>query len=260
MALSQVISQLGLMANRPKFELAFNQLQNTLLGRLNEKIQAMEDADKAESGNDAFLQIGLKRVQAEMPIVRDYAQSAVTGGKLASAILKDLDELDVLAASGDAENYNLLRDKIEAQLDRVPPPTAPAIGLYYDDGIHDLQKRGTAISDFVDQATATTEIGAFRSRALTLSESMTTRQVHATYLLDQAESKLSSLQIQIETTKIAQKAEKIDAINKEKEKTGQLLQMLSLAFEVDMDRQEKLAAQLQQTNRPAPGSVLNLFT
>lgn len=255
----QGLSQLSLSAARPQFELAFNQLQNTVLGRMNKEIQKLNDESNFNKV-DAFLQLKVKELEARQPVIRDFAQRAVTARNTVAGMIDRLDGMTAAAVANDAETFNRTRELLAAELKLIPSTSAPTLGLYHDDGIADFQAEGLGVDEFTDSTAAASQVVALRVKLYGLMDSLDNRMTQASYLFEQNESELGSAKLEVEAATMGAKAELIAKINEMRERNGQFLQNMSLIFEIQQDNNEKMAALFQRTNRPPNGSILNLFT
>lgn len=250
-------------AARPNFELAFNQLQNTIIDRLNQEIEKAQ-AEIKETRVDPFLQLEYKRLARLMPYVDRY-QADNNDNRFRGARALDLiDELSAASTAGDQATFDAKLAEVNALAQGFTRVDGSAIGIVAPDGLYyDVATNGLAIDDYAsyaDDAARQTAILAAYNR---IQNGLNVAEVNATTAYDfrdRVQSKLTSLQLQVEATRAAAEAEKTQELEKLRDKYADFLKAFSIAFEVNQTRSETLARNLLGPTQVDQGSIVSILT
>jgi hypothetical protein len=277
---AEAFAKLGSLQARPQFDYGFRNLQNSLIRRLNEKIQGAQDptADRAvlheldrkarslaETGDLANKYVF--GMQSNYGKIGELIESAASLSTLLSA---DDDDTNITAA--EAENFNTAKDKLVEDMRNLYVLKFPSIA----DG-----NRIEAIQDLADTLEGYTVTEGAIDPEGTENPNLN-REIYD--FVNELEGKLSSSQtaienvifaahhyvessrkklVEIEAEKyditIVQAAEKTREIEDLQIQYANLVRAISISFEVRADQNEQFAAQLNGSQRPEIGSILNLF-
>lgn len=266
---------------RPSMELAFSQLQNTLIRRLNTEIEKVNDL----SGDNAKM-LELRRVNKKFseqlaPLGQYIFDNQSNMGKLdeLSVMVSDLgaifgsdgDAADVTAQ--EAADFVAKRDEVVAKIGTLyvlSHPDVANMGRIRDllDQVDTLQamvpdvgpvdpagttnpNNNRVIADFV------TELANKVSVAYTVSEE-TVYMANQMYQI--ATEKVYQSQADMMQLSQVDQAQRVQEIDNLKVEYANLLKALSLSYEVSLYYSENLSNQLNGVNRPPSGSVLNMFS
>ena len=260
-SLSKSLADLSNIAARPTFELQFSILQNSLLDRLSKKIEAFND-DSLVNNVDAFLVLEKKRLERIIPNINKYEQETTRNYVIANGLVDDLNSLSTLAAGGDATAFDTLLSQINSDLQKVKTVSGLAIGMNVKDRLTDLQSSGLGIGDFASYGDATTRQEAIAAALAKIQVSLSVLTVNldgARSFESKVDTKITSVAVQIEATLTADKAAKLDQINKLIEENANLLKVLSIAFEVNAAQSEAFSAALFSSSTTAQGTVADLI-
>lgn len=261
-SLGQSLADLANVSARPTFELQYSILQNSLLDRLSKKIDEY-NSDSGVNKVDAFLTLEKKRLERIIPNVTKYAQETTNNYLAAGGMIDDLTQLGSLASGGNADAFNNLRDRISADLQRIKNVSGLTIGMNVKDGLIDLQSTGLGIDDYDSYADASSRTDAVTAALAKVQNSLSVLIINldgARTYQDTVQSKISSVTLQIEATQTAEKAEKLQEINKLKDDTTTLLKTLSLAFEVNASRSEAFTQALLNPSGTTQGTIADLVS
>ncbi len=267
--LSATLAGILSSATRPSFELQFNQLQNTIIRRVNKEIARVNDSGGSERHRaDELRRQGLKLVDA-LPLIEAYrAGNSLNLGQLqllieeASALAASLGTDDVDQSEVDA--FNAQRDVIvehvtnlyvfihpdvvdgkiiqslKAEIDTLNALT-PVVGTQANN-----QAVIDAVASFQDKAdVALTVTQNTVDLALGIEQNLQAKQVA---ILTEFE--------ELTTLEQARKAKEIEDIRID---FANLLTAISISFEVNASFAEELNKFLVPF-APEPGSILNIFT
>jgi hypothetical protein len=255
---SLALGNLASAAARPNFELAFNNLQNSILGRLDKEIKAFSEAGEINNV-DAFLRLEQQRLTALQPVVTKYAQEVVNTRQHVAEALEAAIGLGELAQQGDADAFNTALADLNARIANTPSANGAQIGIYTDDGLGALRQSGLGVAEWTDQATAEEQVSAAVLRLTDLLSVYNVRQDDASGLFDQANERLATVTQQIVSSQLEDKQAALEKVTKLKEHYGYMLQSLSLAFEVQQQQNDSIQKTLLDPGQAATGSILNLF-
>jgi hypothetical protein len=176
-----ILSNLSMASARPQFELAFNQLQNAVLKRLNDKITETQNAPKNE-GLNADLQRELKKLERMTPVVNAYTQEVITSRASVEQIQEKLYDMVAAVGSSDADTFDEKLAFINEQVNRTITPNGSGVNIYTDDGIPDFRRTGLGITAY----TATPETGPIRRQDTLGNNSITTVNGSANVTISQS--------------------------------------------------------------------------
>nr|MBC8159564.1 hypothetical protein [Alphaproteobacteria bacterium] len=241
-SVGQALVNAGNLAARPNFELQFSILQNSLLDRLSEKIEAFQEG--SVNHVDAFLTLENNRLNRIIPYIHKYDVQTTQNFLTTNGMIDDLNSLEVLASGGDANAFDTLLSQIDADLQRVKSVSGLVIGLNVKDGLTRIQGEGLGISDYAsyaDDESRETAISDARAEIEIALSVLTLNLESARDFKSSVESSIVSVSLQIEAVQIAEQSEKLTEIEKLRTDSARLLEALSLAFEVNAARAETLS-------------------
>jgi len=259
---ARTLGRLAIIAQRPNFELQFSILQNKLIDQLAEKIEKL--SEKSVVNNvDVFLGLEKKRLQRLSPLVDRFKNRTFMNLAITNGVIDNLGALKALASGSDATAFDNLLAKIDKELLSIRKVSGLAIGFNVRDGLVKVRDEGLGISNFGSYADATEREDAVTA-ALSKLESgvlvLLSNLDAINTFQESVGSKLTSVILQIEAVQLADTGEKIAEIKKLREKHGQFLTALSLAFEFNQARAELLTGMLLEPPRFGKGTVLDIIT
>lgn len=261
------------MAARPNFELQFATLQNSLIDRINKKI---DEVNKDKTDNvDAFLvleKVRLTRTSDALTAYKAETLRAYAGVQDINAKLMDLDGL-VDGAASDPEAFDLLLGQINQIADLTKPINGIPVGVMTDDGIAKMRRDGvvqvtrdgspvkvTSYADFTDAAEARTAISEALTRTLSSISILAVKADAAAAQLSDINLRLTAVTVDIEAKKTATAAEKQQKVKDLEEQYALLLNTLSVMFEGQQSIADHLGRSLFNPPELEKGSVINMFT
>lgn len=266
---------------RPAAELAFSQMQNSLIGRLNTEIQKVNDR-RGDVAREHALKRENQLLGTQIDLAQKYAfDNQSNRGKLeeasdivfslSSAFAADGNALDVTAQ--EATDFGVYRDalvdkinslrvlsypnaandgRIRDLLDQVDTLKAltPDVGAVDPEGTEN-PNNNRVIVDYM------TEIANKVSVAITVTDD-TVYLGHQ--MAEVATKKYFGNEAELlKLTEVDQKA-RTQEIEDMKVQYANLLKAISLSYEASLSYSDSLSKNLNGTNAPAAGSVLNLFS
>ncbi len=269
---AQSFASVQLAAARPSFELQFNNLQNAVIDRLNDKINEATADDGLVNKIDSFLlsqEKKLRRFQGDLELFTfNNGRNINAVGELA----RQLDDLATALDGGDTTTFNNILKTIDNVIGNTVVTNGTSIGIYISDGIQEIRRDGlltyddggtatkaTSLSDFADTAEAESAITSAIAKISQISDILLLKAEGAEVLRQKTGSNLSSAILQIQAAQTAEEAEKAAEIAKIREEYAQLLNMISLAFESSQVFSEQLSARLFSPDSVPPGSAVNIL-
>lgn len=270
--LTQMLSTLSGMSARPAFNLAFANMQNSMVVRYNDEVSALQR--KALDRYDTNLDKELTQLQERLPKLAEY-QVQVNNAR--TQLLDRLDDLSNLtslnaeqqinAAAGDpvdATAYDAVVDQFNQNLGNLPFLDGTEFDLYGDEGIGDIRLNGLGLEHFaVDDDDA--ETGATYNLTETL-EKLNLALKRVSNRLDIVASEIDWVGERITEIRDHQqrsmeeiKADVAKQVEQKKILIAQQLQALSVSFESQQSSNE-LIVKAQTNDTYQPGSVVNLFS
>lgn len=275
--IAQALTTLHQASGASEFELRFNQLQNTVIGRLNKEIQKVNEAGGSKAELLSMQREG-KALAANLPVVEKFILDSQTNSnrlatvydKLASMVSLFSDDNAISAA--DVTSFNTLRQETVDELNKMWQLSY--VGFTDGDIIRRLKNEITAfqaltpVEGVVDPAGTTPATNANRDVLTALetlqdktstAQTVTTNSIYT--MVDVREnimSKMSTIEADVTELNSSVQLQKLAEVEALKKKYGAILESISISY----DASSGLAGSLnQQLARPIPekGSVLNLF-
>jgi len=257
---------------RPNFELQFNILQNTVIQRLNTKIDEVTADDGLNNNIDVFLVDSEKRLNRFKNDLDDFVFDNGRNINAAGGLAGQLDDLEAALNANNTDEFNTILGKINETVGKTHVSNGTTVGIFIDDGIQKLRREGlvskdedgsnvsaSSRSDFADDAAAQSAIDAARAQIVNIAEVLVLKGEGAENIRATTEKNLNSTILQIQAAQIADQTDKANEIAKVREQYSQLLNTLSLAFESSQAIATQLAEKLFNPNAALPGSAVNIL-
>ncbi len=265
----------------PNFNLRFAQLQNTVIKRLNEKIQDIADSDKINRRQDA-LKADSKKFQDSLDNVDEYIfLNEANAGNLLTALTTATTLLGAISSDDDDTNvtpdeifqFESVRNKLADELDKLQFIVIPELArpdLIFEiialgqelrsknlvEGTVDVENtvnttnNNRPIQDFVQFLHDKIDTGITVTNGAVVSA----KRIRLRLFGDVAENQADRIALVKSDTK-----RKEVEIEKEKERAATLLSAISLSFEIRLIQTQTLNASLLEGRKVEPGSILNIF-
>ena len=269
---AKAFASLGVQAQRPAFELQFNNLQNALIGRLNTKIDKANEDLELENNVDIFLRNKEKELVRFHNSLQDFTFDNSRNINAVGELASQLDALSTALDAGDTETFDRVLAKINQIVGNTRVTNGYTVGIYIADGIHEIRRdgllqfdnEGTAekantYSDFANEAEINVSITSALAKLSTSAEILVLKGEAAEGLRQRTSKNLNSTILQIKAAQTANKAAKAEEIAKLRDEYSQLLNVISLAFETSNTLAKELSSKLFSPNHVPPGSTVNLF-
>jgi len=264
------------------FETQFNQLQSTVVNRLNTQISKISDTDNTLRKREA-LERDFKVLRGSLPIIQAFkvdnqanldflADISDAIAAVVNALISEDDNTNVTA--GEVIAFDTAKADLVAKMDKLLVIAHPNFIL--PDVIGNLTRQISDISALTvvagvidpEGAEPTTNVNRPTVDALnTLQAEVVTASAVTTNTINLAgevetdlvakASKSQTDRIELLTVEERRKDAEIELL---RQKFGILLEAISLTFEANQSRDKELRSALFSTGAPPPGSVLNLFT
>lgn len=259
-------------AARPNFELQFNILQNSIIGRINKDIEQINESS-TENQVDAFLLLSRTKLTIFTENLERFTFANARNAWTIPDLKTKLDQLTTAVNASDTATFDSVLAQVNNIVGNMQPPDGSAIAITIPDGINAIRRDGilnvdragvttkiTAYSQFTNSAEALAAITSAQSRLDASYTSVIIKAEAAETVRVTTEKNLTSTMLAIESAQTAGEAEKATELAKVRENYSQLLNMLSLAFESSQAMADRLGKNLFDPNTVAPGSVMNMFT
>ena len=263
----------AIISNRPRFELAFNALQNTIIDRLNDKITEVTADDGIVNDIDPFLVSSQKRLQRFQADLNHFIFDNSRNINAAGGLAQRLDSLQTALEADNTDDFNAILDKINQAVGHTHVSNGTTVGIYIDDGITKLRREGlvsttdgdgttvaaTARSDFADDAAAQAAIDAAELQIANIASVLLLKAEGAENVREHSAKNLRATILQIKAARIAEQTDKANEVAKIREEYAQLLNSLSLAFESSQVVADQLGQKLFDPNAVPAGSAVNIL-
>lgn len=263
-------------AARPNFNLAFNQMQNTIIDRMNKKVTEVQDAQASDHTNEYLQGQRTKLVGIAEAIAPVQASTVHNGGAndQIGDLLGKLNTSVAAAQAGDPTEFNSILASINELSDGFTAADGSAIDLYITDGTSDLKKNGvirvtnpdgsttraTQFSDFASAGDALNAITVGLGLDSNVANAIQNRAEILATIMNHTQTSIQSIDTQLQAGDALNMATQAGEIAKIKQQYSLMLQSLSMAFEQSQNLTDALGAAMSDSWGTQPGSVMNLFT
>jgi hypothetical protein len=270
--LTQMLSTLSGMSARPAFNLAFANMQNSMVARYNDEVSTLQR--QALDTYDTSLDSELEQLQERLPKLTEY-QAQVNNGR--TQLLDRLDDLSNLtslnaeqqinAAAGDpvdAARYDAAVDEFNDSLGNLPFLDGTDVELYGDEGVGDIRLNGIGLEHF-----AADDDDAETGATYNLTESLDKLNLaikRVSNRLDIVASEVDWVETRITEIRDHQqraveeiKADIAKQVEQKKLLIAQQLQAVSIGFEAAQASSDQMNKAFTNDTYQ-PGSVVNLFS
>lgn len=255
---------------RTSFELRFNQIQNTVIRRLNDEIANANRIPRTLERRVEGLQEENEDLAKAMPVLDQYRvgvqniMSNVEKFRTQIATLIETLGSDNAVTQEEVDSFNQTKSALRETLNNLPIFKYEGI---QDGNVIERLKQEVAGLDAMNPVVGTLEENqdiAFGlldldDKAGTAQQVMLTTLTTVVNLEQDMQAELALNQAEIEEVNTVEQAKKVQKVEDLKERYGQLLQALSLSFEASQDFVSTLNSYLSP-RVPPKGSVLNLFS
>jgi len=264
-SLARRLGQVAQLAARPAFELRFNQMQNAMLGRLDKEIEAIQNQE-LDAGATALLDIQLSSLKREQPALEDYRDRQKSNRIKVDFAIETIATAQTFTASSTVSEFDAEIATLKDTIEKMSTPVFERFGT--DSGLRDLKNQALETLDSlqhnnfqtqqdIDDVTATLDglVTDFQNVKLIVD-------INEQSAIDQADhlnKRVAEIDAKVESIKIEAQAERIESVQKKREKISQLLTVISLAFESSSNVSNFLSESTQGERKPPPGSILNIF-
>lgn len=276
-SLAQALATVHQSASAPNFELAFNQLQNTVIGRLNKEIHAVNEAGGSKSEMIALQREG-RQLAENIPLIEKFLFDTETNkGRLATVQDKVTSVIGLFAdgdvSADDITSFNTQRQEI---VDEMKKTWQLSYTGFTDGDIMRRLKNDVAALEaltpevgVVDPAGTTpatnanrdvlTSLETFQNKTST-AQTVTLNSIYTIFnMREDMLSNMADIQTAVTELNSTEQLKKLSQVEALKEKYANLLHSISLSYEVSSGITEGLTSRLSKAS-PGVGSVLNLFT
>lgn len=264
-------------AARPNFNLAFNQMQNTMIDRLNKKITEIQNEQANSHVNDILNSERNKYVniaQAIQPVQSSIVNDTYTNDEIGNE-LAALNGAVAAADGGDPSAFNAVLAHINSLSSSFVSASGYSIGIVIDDGTADLKQNGVVrvtnadgtttqanqFSDFANTTDALNAITAAYGRENTVTTEIQIRAEALAGIMDSTQTAITSIDTQLQAGDALDMATKAGEIAKIKQEYSLQLKSLSMAFEGSQNITDALGAALADpSTQIQAGSIMSIFT
>ena len=260
--LAQGLAATSQMAARPQFELSFSLLQNSLLDRLSEKIDKLNDSSGVDKV-DAFIEMQRKQLIRALPPIGKFGNVTQYNKDVMVDMFGHMDSIDAANTASNSTEFDKFVAQMNDSTEMLKKPNGIAAGIYIKDGLETLRDNGSGLlnyDDYADDAARATAISDFRSG---LNSSLAVLEITldtARNISGDLQTKLNSLDLQVMADRSVKEVELLDDIEAARDEHANFLKSLSIAFEVAIQGAEQVGNTLLNGYKAPSGSVLNMFS
>lgn len=264
--IGQTLAGLAQTAARPGFELRFAQLQNTVINRINQKIEEINNDNTGVISPQMVLEKA--RMQRTSDILNGYQNELTNQYNGVADIYNKLMDLD----EGDPEAFDRVLGQINQTASLLQNVDGTPANVFSLDGVADLRDNGVLrvtrdgaqvavqkFSDFADVNEAKAAISDALSRVAASVNIINTTVDSVDGLRNSVDKRLTAVTLEIEAAKTTASAEKAAKIKEMEQEYARMLNALSLSFEGSQQVTQRIQS-LFSEQEIQKGSVMNLFT
>ncbi len=257
---------------RVQFELQFNQIQNTLIRRFNDQVDDIE-ADSGALREIERLQKESVKLVDSLPVIEAYRQGNSNNAGALDAIIDEFTTLektinqDANVTAEEVTAFETQRDIVATKLDNLYIFVHPDINdgniiLKLKEDIDTLRALTPVVGALDDSGTnsnVTSTVATLKSKTETALASTQLTVATALDLEQKIQADFSSRQAELLDLTAVEQARRNEEIEDLRVETANLLRIISLSFEANANFADYVTGGLS-AKKPAPGSILNLFT
>lgn len=262
-------AQRSLASQRVGFELRFNQLQNTLIGRFNDKVDAVNETPLNTARKITSLQKKAEDLVASLPILQEYRTGNTNNKGQLEALFDEVTGLfttfnqDATVDAAEVAAFEAQKDVVVNRLNNIYIFAHPDV---FDSTVQRLKEsldtiRGLTVVEgpLTDNQGVADTLSQFQTE-VSVGITVTQNTITTTLDLEQSiESKFSTVDADLLSLTTQEQVRRDAEIEKLRINLASVLQAISISFEMNAAFAESLQARLTEP-LPQPGSVLNLFT
>ncbi|SCA57864.1 hypothetical protein MTBPR1_70136 [Candidatus Terasakiella magnetica] len=248
-------------AARPQFEMGFAMLQNALLDQLDVKINEVMDRDINKV--DAFLTLEHNKLGRALQHVGKFGKDTQHNADVLNESLALVEKLVEADENNNATDFNKYKEELDdLMLNSIKDVNGAAAGLNVKDGFYQYRENGSGLTDYADYADDSTRSDAVLDLQNSLLATFTVMEINrdtAYSVSTELQSRLTSIDIQVNADQMAERTEAIQEIEDLQKDYGHFLTYLSVAFEVGASAAQQLADSIQQNNSQK-GTVIDIIS
>jgi len=260
------LAQTAIAAARPAFELQFFRTQEAVLDQLDKEIENVQASFNTKSLT-ALLDVRIKRLQSDLANITAYKNRADAKAARLTDTRDALAELITLANPATVAEFDAKLAETIALMETTKTPVVEQYGVpdrlraAKTDGLAQLAAlahNNFATQGDIDAVTATlTAI----DTDYTASQSIVDSNVNIAFTLQESTTNtINELSRQSSNIRTEALDEATDKVKAKRDRFGQILTALSLAFEASQEIATFVAKNIAFEPEIEPGSVLNLFS
>jgi len=258
-------AKIGALAARPAFELQFAQMQDSLLGRLDKEIAAIQGEDGNTSAT-ALLDTQLSSLKRAQPDLESFRDRTKQNRLHIDEIISDITTLLTLSTPGTVSEFDTQLAALQKSIDGLNTPVYERFGA--DDGLRKTKADATSQiaainhNNFATQGDIDTVNATLSSLFTDFSASKSIVDLNedsSVKLADANSARILDIETQVEATQIERQQARIDKVDAKREQFTNLLTIISVAFEGSTQIGTFLRENTLEPRKPPPGSVLTLF-
>ncbi len=265
-----VLASVSQSAQRPSFEFAFNQMQNTVIRRLNDDIERVSEAGAVDRHRVTELRRKGTQLVEQLPLIQEYRNGNLINFGQLEALLQEVEtavsalgaDNNVDAAEVDA--FNTARDAVAERINRIyifahPDVTDGKVIQRLKDRLDEVRNLTAVEGTLNGDNSALQETLSSLANDVTVAATVTQGTVATALDFEQnIQTKLAGIESKVTELTTLDFARKENEIEQLREKSSVLLKAISLSFESNTQFAQNVTDRLKPSV-PDPGSVLNLF-
>jgi len=269
--LASDLARAGQAGIRSNFEIQFNNLQNTLIGRFNEQVDTINNAQSSASHRITALQETSKKLVASLPLLEAYREGNRNNNGQLEALQEELAALRATISDDD----NVTADEVAAFEAKRDEAANRLNNIYifvhndFNDGevIQKLKQShaelaalqpvvGSLSGDNSDLTTFLTDLDNKVANAISTTSNTITSVL---FLETSVQREFAVADTELLELTFEEQEKRNTRIEDLKADLGNTLRVISLSFEINSSFATALTDRLQQAPPPA-GSILNIFS
>jgi len=269
--LASDLARAGQAGVRSNFEVQFNALQNTLIGRFNEQVDDITNAKSSNSHRISALQETSKKLVAALPLLEEYREGNRNNYGQLEALQSELAELratisdDNNVTAQEVADFEAKRDEVATRLKNI----YIFVHNDFNDGeviqkLKQSQAELEALSPVVgtldgDNAGITDFLTELDNKVANAISTTSNTISSVLFLESSLQSEFAIADSELLELTFEEQEKRSTRIEDLKVDLGNTLRVISLSFEINSSFASALTERLQEAPPPA-GSILNIFS
>lgn len=264
------LADTALRTQRIQFELQFNQLQNTLIGRFNDEVGEISQTSSAVQRRIDSLVKRQDTLVGALPSLQEFRQGNQNTGGTLELLFDEITSLfstfnsDANVDAAEVAAFEEQRDKVATRIENLYVFSHPDINnanviANLKDDVAAIRGLTLSVGTLASNSAVSDTLSALQTE-VSVAITVTQNTVSTTLDLEQKiQSEFANTDIDLLALTSEEQSRREDAISSAEVDLGNLLRAISISFEINSSLGDAIANRLKPFTAP-PGSAVNIIS